>query len=154
MALDGWFPSWFEAAYFPSVWFAPGDESQIPDEELREEYQGHGRRRQGRVRTPTRTPRQDSDADIRRLVEAKWEAIDAANARDAARKAAATKPEAVQLANEPQATASVAPAIQPATMAVETKAMAADAARLAAQAKADAQKRSNDAALMMILAEL
>lgn len=30
----GWFGNWFANGWFPSVWFAPGDESDVPPEEL------------------------------------------------------------------------------------------------------------------------
>ena len=33
MAADGFFPQWFQAAYFPSVWFAPGDDEHLTPEE-------------------------------------------------------------------------------------------------------------------------
>lgn len=36
MAVDqGWFPDWYAGGWFPSVWFAPADESHLVAEEIR-----------------------------------------------------------------------------------------------------------------------
>ena len=88
MAANGWFPSWFQAAYFPPVWFAPGDESQVSEEELRQDYYG------GSARTPpSRDPfRNATEADIVRLVEAKWEAIEQVRLRNRPAQSADTPP--------------------------------------------------------------
>ena len=32
---QGWYPLWFADNWIPPVWFAPGDESSVPPEELR-----------------------------------------------------------------------------------------------------------------------
>lgn len=79
MALNpGWFSSWYADSYFPSVWFAPADESEVPEEELRQDYRGGT----GRM-LPARDPFRDaSDSDIERLVREKWETIEAAQAQD------------------------------------------------------------------------
>ncbi len=39
-----WQPDWFLTGWFPEVWFAPADESGIPEDELRPEYRGGGGR--------------------------------------------------------------------------------------------------------------
>lgn len=38
MALDGWYSHWYAGGYFPAVWFAPGDESGVPPEELQPNF--------------------------------------------------------------------------------------------------------------------
>ena len=35
MAANYWHRDWFESGYFPEVWFAPADETDVPDGELR-----------------------------------------------------------------------------------------------------------------------
>ena len=74
-ANEGWYSAWFAGGWFPSVWFAPGDESHLAPEEIRPEYRG------GSGRTlPARDPFFDAtDADIERLVREKWEAIERAS---------------------------------------------------------------------------
>jgi hypothetical protein len=46
MATEGWFSDWYANGWFPSVWFAPGDESHLTEEELQpvvvEEGMGYG----------------------------------------------------------------------------------------------------------------
>jgi hypothetical protein len=37
-----WQHDWFLTGWFPPVWFAPADESGVPEEELRPEYYGGG----------------------------------------------------------------------------------------------------------------
>lgn len=76
MATDGWFQNWFQAAYFPPVWFAPADESHLTDDELRPEYRGSGKASGSRV------PSKPSDDDLIRQVIDKWEVIEAARALD------------------------------------------------------------------------
>lgn len=34
----GWFDAWFANGWFPAVWFAPGDESGVPPEELQQGF--------------------------------------------------------------------------------------------------------------------
>lgn len=79
MAAEGWYSTWFANGWFPSVWFAPGDESGIPEDELRQEYRGNGSGRHG--------PWGDPFADLDRIVREKWEAIEQADARDLAQSA-------------------------------------------------------------------
>lgn len=57
MALDiGWFYEWYEDKYFPPVWFAPADDSHIPEEELKPGAGGYGNQRREPVRkTPKPT---------------------------------------------------------------------------------------------------
>lgn len=38
MALDGWYSHWYAGGYFPAVWFAPGDESGVPPDELQPNF--------------------------------------------------------------------------------------------------------------------
>lgn len=153
MALDGWFPSWFEASYFPPVWFAPGDETQVPVEELRLEYHGGGPTRPGRGQFADA-----SDSDLERLVRDKWEAIEAANAKDATPDVAPATPKVaaaqIPLDNEQPAAPVPEPMGQATRSLLAKRSMDAETARLAAQAKAISQKRSNDAAMLLILAEL
>jgi hypothetical protein len=42
MAASYWQPDWFLTGWFPPVWFAPADESGVPEGELRTEYGGGG----------------------------------------------------------------------------------------------------------------
>jgi hypothetical protein len=74
-ANEGWYSQWFANGWFPSVWFAPGDESGVPVEELRLEYRGGT----GRM-LPARDP--FSDADLEQIVRDKWEAIERATDKE------------------------------------------------------------------------
>jgi hypothetical protein len=74
-ANEGWYSQWFANGWFPSVWFAPGDESGVPVEELRQEYRGGT----GRM-LPARDP--FADADLEQIVRDKWEAIERATDKD------------------------------------------------------------------------
>lgn len=38
MALEGWYSHWYAGGYFPAVWFAPGDESGVPPDELQPNF--------------------------------------------------------------------------------------------------------------------
>ena len=68
---DGWFYDWFKNGWFPSVWFAPGDESGIPDDELRPEYHGGGLKR-----ISERVPQAETEDDLIAKVIDKWETIE------------------------------------------------------------------------------
>ena len=37
---EGWYSEWFANGWFPSVWFAPADESAVPVEQLSSGFQG------------------------------------------------------------------------------------------------------------------
>jgi len=81
----------FDRRSFHPISWAPADESQVPEEELRQEYRGGGLRRQRRGRlhrqsqVEARRQFQDAtDQDIERLVREKWEAIERAQRDDQA----------------------------------------------------------------------
>lgn len=68
----GWFGLWFSDGYFPSVWFAPGDDTHLTPDERRAEHVGGGfvappptapRRNQGKTR---RDPKRDEALRIAR----------------------------------------------------------------------------------------
>ena len=67
----GWFGLWFADGYFPSVWFAPGDDTHLTPDERRAEHVGGGfiappaapRRNQGKTR---RDPKRDEALRIAR----------------------------------------------------------------------------------------
>jgi hypothetical protein len=64
MAASYWQPDWFLTGWFPAVWFAPADETGVPEEELRPEYNGGI---SGRQRSETRSARrQIREADARK----------------------------------------------------------------------------------------
>lgn len=59
-----WQPDWFLTGWFPAVWFAPADESGIPADELRAEYNGGI---SGKSRPAAKNPRwKIRDADARK----------------------------------------------------------------------------------------
>ena len=37
-ANEGWYSAWFSGGWFPSVWFAPADESAIPAPDIRPDF--------------------------------------------------------------------------------------------------------------------
>jgi hypothetical protein len=70
-ANTGWFYFHFESEYFSPVWFAPGDETGIPEEELRPEYYGGGA-----VRARGRKRLVQDDLSVSE-VEAQWDLLHA-----------------------------------------------------------------------------
>ncbi len=143
MALEGWYHNWFQASYFDPVWFAPADESGLDDEELREDYHGHGRSTR---RKPSRPGKQEyarqfhdaTEADIRALVEAKWDAI---NRPDHVKKTPVVSTDAVPHVQKPAEIKHEA-----ALSEVQSEALS--------EAQSTVQAQRNDDALVMLLAEL
>ncbi len=41
-ATEGWYAEWFANGWFPSVWFAPADETAVPPEQLQPQFSGAG----------------------------------------------------------------------------------------------------------------
>jgi hypothetical protein len=139
----------FDRRSFKPISWAPADESQVPEDELREEYHGHGKRRSRRGKlhrqAEYRAQFQDAtDADIRALVDAKWDAI------------AKSSPPAEPVLDK----ALYKPADKPATTTVAAVEQAADHFRDATKmvapdaAKQEAQRQANDEALVLALLEL
>lgn len=168
----------FDARSFRPISWAPADESAVPEDELRPEYRGSG------STTPTRFARYslslpDGDDDLIRRVREKWEAIEAAKARDAAApkvavaapNVAAVEADSANERSEALALASVAPVAsekiakpvdfgrlasvpvsQDLTWAVLYQRQREEAAQVTAMAKA--RRQADEEALMLVLAEV
>lgn len=142
----------FSTRSFHPISWAPGDESHLTDEELREDYVGHGRTRRtrrGRLHTDSlrRSPFSDAtESDLLALVEAKWAAIDAGQPSvDVPSPPAAVAPRAVP---EPVAVQAMRPVVltnpRPPVLALPD----------AGLSEREAQRRNNEQALVLMLAEL
>lgn len=137
---------YFDGAYFAPVWFAPSDEAGVPEEELRHEYRGNGSRHS----YPARDPFKD-DALVA-IVRDKWEAIERAQAEDAAKVA-----ELAELAERKSAElAEPGPETLPSILAMHWPDLPMATADDSAALKAIERRRreANDAAILMIMAEM
>lgn len=151
MALEsGWYSLWFADSYFPPVWFAPADESAVPQEELRPEFRyGGSGRFAGQAARARKT---ESDAEILRHAQAKWEAIEAADARDAQQQIVSTPTQQDSPGSiPPKPEQSPVPQIR--TSAHSDDAVALEIERMAMTEilARDAKKRQRNAAALLLL---
>jgi hypothetical protein len=140
----------FDPRSFSPISWAPADESHLTDDELREEYHGHGRVRRSRRGTLHREPRYTNE-DVERLVRDKWEAIE--RAQELAQKPAEPSTHQPAPVEKPPAIEQVVSLAFPAKPIAEVPRLTAAVDKEATQARRLRMQRE-EAAIALVLGEL